>query len=639
MAHAQWPIIMDTAGNALMAFMTNVEAASLRSVDSASRAAVAAFPWRDPTVELRHHVAAWQASFPAAKSITLDANCGPMLHHAKLRHLTLCTHDYVGTRRGMGAALRQCMPQLVTLELTHDFNTNVQRGEVGDLLNNVLVPMPHLVSLRICHNKIGRKGFTALTTALETGGMPLLQLLRLEHTGFDSVSAERLGIALASNNVPHLTTLCISHNSPYTNDFGATALANALFHVRKLTELRFCVNCIHDSAMTTIANAVAAGAVPCLAVWDMTGNAFGDIGTRAIATALDAVPCLRELLLGNNNITTDGIQALATALQHNPTPNLVCLDVNCNKIRQEGAAALAAALPHVRQLQILRIGHNPLEDAGFCALASSMSAGHTPCITELDFTDTELRVDGAHALVRAFANMPHLAVLKVRCARLPSASIKELISALQCLPALTTLAIRVLENREEECFAEALSIVTMPLLTHLALDLQVYAFRPYFRTTGMHTIGAALHTIRNTVLKTLDMSMNRSDNDGIVLVANAIAAGALPHLEELNMSFNDIEDTGAVAIAAGLAQTPNMTKLLLRSGVIHGDGGLALVHALRHVPRLIELDLRNNHFSTACTPSMEDAVAVHSKRQLKRTRDPFRWCARRDEHCQGSYLV
>jgi Ran GTPase-activating protein (RanGAP) involved in mRNA processing and transport len=98
------------------------------------------------------------------------------------------------------------------------------------------------------------------------------------------------------------------------------------------------------------------GATPRLRELDLSLNIIGNQGAAAIATALPMVPQIERLDLSDNRIGDQGATALAHALLQ--TPSLGWFSLHTNRIGDKGASALADVLPHAPQLLWLNVHSN-----------------------------------------------------------------------------------------------------------------------------------------------------------------------------------------------------------------------------------------------------------------------------------------
>ncbi|CAK0841104.1 unnamed protein product [Prorocentrum cordatum] len=116
-----------------------------------------------------------------------------------------------------------------------------------------------------------------------------------------------------------------------------------------------------DEEVRQLAVVLASGALPRLQALDLFGNRVGDEGAAALAAALrapGALPSLQVLNLTNNRVGDEGAAALAAALRApGALPSLQVLDLGDNRVGAEGAAVLAAALRAPGALPRLQLLH------------------------------------------------------------------------------------------------------------------------------------------------------------------------------------------------------------------------------------------------------------------------------------------
>ncbi|XP_019723865.1 MHC class II transactivator isoform X2 [Hippocampus comes] len=103
---------------------------------------------------------------------------------------------------------------------------------------------------------------------------------------------------------------------------------------------------------------------------DLEGNKIGDNGAEQLANHFASLCFLQILNLSQNYIGDDGVKKMATALKD--LPKLHCLILYSNVICDEGAATLAAVLPHMASLTDLDVKYNKLSDVGAQCLGASL---------------------------------------------------------------------------------------------------------------------------------------------------------------------------------------------------------------------------------------------------------------------------
>ncbi|XP_072298389.1 MHC class II transactivator [Eucyclogobius newberryi] len=103
---------------------------------------------------------------------------------------------------------------------------------------------------------------------------------------------------------------------------------------------------------------------------DLENNKIDDDGAQHLAKALVSLSSLETINLSQNTIGDTGAKSLSAALRN--LPKLVRLSLHSNAIYDEGANCFAAVLPHMSALTELDITYNWLTDVGAQSLGSSL---------------------------------------------------------------------------------------------------------------------------------------------------------------------------------------------------------------------------------------------------------------------------
>lgn len=237
------------------------------------------------------------------------------------------------------------------------------RNRIGDVgAERIAVALPGSSALRslwLSSNRIGDTGAIAIAAALPRLGW----------------SAKRRALG-DGNGGPRLEELWLSSNR--IGDAGAAALAHALPEVRRLKKLDLRANRVGDAGASELSQALPKG--PVLDDLYLQDNQIGDVGAAAIANVLGLCPWLVDLRLTGNRIADDGAAALANALPAAPT--LRRLRLSGNAISDAGGTALARMLQATaaeraqsggrNQLHRLELACNRLGDQTAAALAAAV---------------------------------------------------------------------------------------------------------------------------------------------------------------------------------------------------------------------------------------------------------------------------
>uniref|UniRef100_A0A667ZV93 NACHT domain-containing protein n=1 Tax=Myripristis murdjan TaxID=586833 RepID=A0A667ZV93_9TELE len=208
------------------------------------------------------------------------------------------------------------------------------------------------------------------------------------------------------------------------------------------------------------------------------------------------------------SLTESSCASLASALKSNP--HLTELDLSGNRLQDSGVKLLFAGLksPNCR-LETLRLSDCWLSESSCASLASALKSN--PHLTELDLSENQLRDSGVK-LLSAGLESPNCRLETLSCCA-------SLASALKSNPHLTELDLS--ENQLQDSGVKLLS-------------------------AGLESPNCRLETLR---LRSCGFS-------GSCCASLASALKSNPHLTELDLSENLLEDSGVKLLSAGL-ESPN----------------------------------------------------------------------------------
>jgi len=143
---------------------------------------------------------------------------------------------------------------------------------------------------------------------------------------------------------------------------------------------------------------------------DFSNLDWGEVECRELASALAHCRQLQVLMLIQNSIDDSGISVLAAAL-----PQCACLqhlNLKGNAIGDAGAEQLAAALPQNPELHVVRLSHNKIGNRGAAALAHALPrcAG----LQHLVLANNKIGYPGGLALGKALPECANLYWIELR---------------------------------------------------------------------------------------------------------------------------------------------------------------------------------------------------------------------------------
>ena len=130
---------------------------------------------------------------------------------------------------------------------------------------------------------------------------------------------------------------------------------------------------------------------------DLTKNTISDAGAAFLGGVLKKNDTVARLLIASNDIGSDGAIRLFTCIAMNPSSKITFIDLVGNKIKCEGAKALAEALESGSCIDVLDLRENKIGAAGSKALADALMQPSTG-LTILRMNNNLVRDRGAMAL-------------------------------------------------------------------------------------------------------------------------------------------------------------------------------------------------------------------------------------------------
>uniref|UniRef100_A0A3P8VBB2 NACHT, LRR and PYD domains-containing protein 3-like n=1 Tax=Cynoglossus semilaevis TaxID=244447 RepID=A0A3P8VBB2_CYNSE len=476
-------------------------------------------------------------------------------------------------------------------------------------------------------------------SASDEGLLRLLPVVKASNKSFlnGCKLSERSGEVLASilsSTSSSLRELDVTNNN--LKDEGVERLAVGLEdqHCR-LEKLRLNQNNLTENSCQLL-SPVFRTKSSCLTDLDMSYNDLQDSGVTQLCAGLESPDCtLQTLRLIGCNLSGGSCEVLAAVLSSTSScSSLKELDLSNNDLQDSGVAHFTAALQSSScRLETLRLTQTKLTQE-CCQDFATIFSSKTSSLRHLDLSNNNLQDSGATALFNGLSNPDcALSALRLNQTNLtekcchdmlflsnPSSRLNELDignNALQdsgveliCAglqsqqSSLMSLRLSGCRISEESCEALASVLSTRSTgLKELHLNNNVH-----IQDSGMKLLLAALKA-PHCGLETLGLSQTGL-TDKCCQDVSSVLSTTMSNLKSLDLSNNDVQDSGVKAMAVGLKSPQCRLELLRLSGcLITEAGGASLNAAFKCNPiHLRELDLSYNHLGPTGVKLLSDRV-------------------------------
>lgn len=210
---------------------------------------------------------------------------------------------------------------------------------------------------------------------------------------------------------------------------------------------------------------------------DLSDNAFGPIGMKALVDFLGSESCanLKILKLNNNGLGIQGSTLLSTVVQK--LTKLEVLICGRNRLENDGSIAMSKSLQKLNSLKRLEIFQNGIRFEGMKEISLALQANTN--LVELNLNDNTMTDEGAQQIAEGLKHLKHLKVVNFGDSLTRSEGFKSIISALHESGALQTLTELVLNGNEIKGAGPAqhfIDVISKTDNKELKVDLSANAF-------------------------------------------------------------------------------------------------------------------------------------------------------------------
>ncbi|XP_052445991.1 NACHT, LRR and PYD domains-containing protein 12 isoform X7 [Carassius gibelio] len=518
-----------------------------------------------------------------------NINC--KLEILKLSNCSITEEGY----KALASALRSNPSHLIELDLTGNDPGESGVKQLSDLLQD---PNCQLKTLRLSNCSITEEGYKALASALRSNPSHLIELdltgndpgesgvkqlsdllqdpncqlktLRLSNCSITEEGYKALASALRSNP-SHLIELDLTGNDP--GESGVKQLSDLLQDPNcQLKTLRF-LGPAADEGCQYVTGIVGKNPL-LLRELNLSEHELGDTQVNQIAALLQDKHCtLNTLILSNCSITEEGYKALASALRSNPS-HLIELDLTGNDPGESGVKQLSDLLQDPNcQLKTLRF-LGPAADEG-CQYVTGIVGKNPLLLRELNLSEHELgdtQVNQIAALLQDKHCTLNTLILKNNC--ITEGGCQVLAAALNSNPSnLTELDLS--ENK--------LGNPGMKIISTLFENVQCRLEKLKLNCISITYEGcAALASVFNSNLRELDLSWNQIGDSGVTEISSLLRNSQT--LQILRLSDCSITEEGYKALSSALRSNPSHLIELDLTGNDPGESGVKLLSDLLQDP-------------------------------------------------------
>uniref|UniRef100_A0A8C9SFB1 NACHT, LRR and PYD domains-containing protein 12-like n=1 Tax=Scleropages formosus TaxID=113540 RepID=A0A8C9SFB1_SCLFO len=407
------------------------------------------------------------------------------------------------------------------------------------------------------------EGLLRLMPAVQFSRSALLNQCRLTER-----CCEALASVLTSNSCSQLRELDLSDND--LQDSGVKKLSAGLENKHcKLDTLKLSLCRVTEGGCASLASALRSNPCSHLRELDLSYNHPGDLGVKLLSYLLKDPHCkletLQSVLLGNKHCCA----SLASALHSNPSSHLKELDLSYNHPGDSGVKLLCDLLedPHC-QLEILQLNQCGLTERCCEALASVLTSNSCSYLRELDLSDNDVQDSGVKKLTAGLGNkhckleilrMSGCCVTEKGCASLASDLHSNPCSHLCVYNHPGDSGVKLLSDLVEDpqCKLETLhrsKIMQGPTQLSVSLGQSPRFLRGLYTHTRSHGAIRLLCKFANIHSNVIFLRLNQC---GLTercceALASVLTSNSCSHLRELDLSDNDLQDSGMKILSAGL---------------------------------------------------------------------------------------
>ena len=492
---------------------------------------------------------------------------------------------------------------LITLKFSHCNSINKVTSE----LTRILLLNVSLQELDISYNKLS----TSDAVKIFQGMRNILNLkkLNISHNMITDEAADYLGTVLHNS----LQKLDLSFNH-----LTASGFCKILKSVSNLTVLNIGHNMITDEAAENLATILSHNDK--LESLDLSYNCFGSKGCIKIFTGINSKLYLRKLNISCNHITTnEAAECIANFLNHNL--EMEELDISNNFMQAAGIRKIFECMINILRLKKLYMHHNMITNEAADAIIETILTQNAK-LEELDMSHNNLLTASVINIFQSISYISTLTKLDVAHNMINDEATRYILSTLHGNNQLRELNLShnnlVISNLAKCNFTNLqeldLSYTSLPTAVSIK-GLNVVTLRKC-KISGNYLTASVANSIasflsRNDELQELDLSCNNLQESGTRNILNSLKR--ISNLKSLNISNNQISGD-LKYIADVLTLATKLEKLDLSYNKLSTEYMKYFLYKTKNIfANFIKLNVSGNVISDGATEALADALSANTK--------------------------
>lgn len=266
---------------------------------------------------------------------------------------------------------------------------------------------------------------------------------------------------------------------------------------------------------------------------DLSDNALGAKGIRAVGSLLAGQKNLATLMLCNNGLAADAGNLIAAAFLETAPTSLIKLHFHNNLLETPGSVALAPVVENSPFLSDFRFSSLRLGRDGAVRISRALQPRLSSTLKYLNISDNSFGEEGAEAFAEALSNAPLLERLIINDALLGDEGVKAI------------------------CLTLAKSAPNLQVLNVSGNDMAVEGAKGLAKLLAVGT------------LKEFFAEDNELGSSGAVRIARGINAKS--QLQVLNVNSSEIGGRGALALASAASKVATLKSFNIDGNNIPAD--------------------------------------------------------------------